>query len=105
MKVHRFIASSAREALGLVREALGPEAMILANRSAEAGIEILACSERDYASVIEQYRDDDDGPPLAAPAPDAAIAMNEVMEEIRAMREALAKQMSELAWAGGQQPR
>ena len=54
MKVHRFIASSAREALSLVREALGPEAMILANRSAEAGIEILACSERDYATVIEQ---------------------------------------------------
>ena len=107
MKVHRFIASSAREALGLVREALGPEAMILANRSAEAGIEILACSERDYASVIEQYREDDDGQPLAAPTsmPDPAIAMNEVMEEIRAMREALAKQMSELAWAGGQQPK
>lgn len=107
MKVHRFIASSAREALGLVREALGPEAMILANRSAEAGIEILACSERDYASVIEQYREDDDGPPLAVPTsmPDPAIAMNEVMEEIRAMREALAKQMSELAWAGGQQPK
>ena len=107
MKVHRFTASSAREALGLVREALGPEAMILANRSAEAGIEILACSERDYASVIEQYRDEDDGPPLAVPAPatDPALGMNEVMEEIRAMREALAKQMSELAWAGGQQPK
>ncbi|OGB69651.1 flagellar biosynthesis protein FlhF [Malikia spinosa] len=111
MKVHRFIASSAREALGLVREALGPEAMILANRSAEAGIEILACSERDYATVIEQYRDDDADPALAAPAPapvpaaDPGPGMSVVMEEIRAMREALAKQMNELAWSGQQQPK
>lgn len=108
MRVHRFIASSAREALGLVREALGPEAMILANRSVEAGIEILACSEQDYTTVIEQYREDDAGPPLTAPAPvqapDLTLGMNVVMEEIRAMREALAKQMNELAWSGQQQP-
>lgn len=106
MKVHRFIANSAREALSLVREALGPEAMILANRSTEAGIEILACSERDYTSVLDQYQDDDASPALLAPTPPPIPApdpgINVVMEEIRAMREALAKQMNDLSWSSQQ---
>ena len=41
MVVRKFFADSAREALRLVRDALGPNAMILSNRGTPAGEEIM----------------------------------------------------------------
>ena len=52
MKVQRFIGINGREALGLVRLALGPAAMILSNRTVAQGIEILACSSQDFNGII-----------------------------------------------------
>jgi len=94
MKVHRFVGTTAREALGLVREALGPEAMILANRNVDTGVEILACTEPDYAGVLEEFEPDGSGGPAPAAA---APGMDAIMGEIRAMRDALATQMNQLA--------
>jgi flagellar biosynthesis protein FlhF len=42
MNVRRFFAPSAREALRRVKEELGGDAIVLANRSVEGGVEILA---------------------------------------------------------------
>ena len=55
MKVQRFIGSTSGETLDHVRNALGPNAMILSNRSIEEGIEILACSENDLKDVIHRH--------------------------------------------------
>ena len=53
MKIHRFFAATAREALAQVRDVLGPEAIILSNRNLEHGVEILASFEPEYTSTIE----------------------------------------------------
>ncbi len=45
MSVMRFVGANSREAMRQVREALGDEALILANRRVEQGVEILAMAE------------------------------------------------------------
>ena len=40
MKIRRFIASDIREAMRQVREALGPDAVILETQRIEGGIEL-----------------------------------------------------------------
>ena len=40
MRVKRFFAPDMRQAIGLVRAAQGPDAVILSNRSVDGGIEI-----------------------------------------------------------------
>ncbi|MHB1676955.1 MAG: flagellar biosynthesis protein FlhF [Sulfuriferula sp.] len=52
MNVQKFIASSAREALRQVRDALGPDAVILSNRSVPGGVEIVALASEDIASLV-----------------------------------------------------
>ena len=44
MNVKRYVGRSTRDAMRLLREELGPDALILANRSCPEGVEILAAS-------------------------------------------------------------
>ncbi|MDA8329004.1 MAG: flagellar biosynthesis protein FlhF [Betaproteobacteria bacterium] len=52
MNVRKFIAGSAREALRMVRDALGGDAVILSNRNVPAGVEIMALAGEDMASLV-----------------------------------------------------
>jgi flagellar biosynthesis protein FlhF len=61
MNVKKFTAPTSREALRKVRDALGPDAVILSNRPVDGEVEILALASDDAASV-------------AAPAPDTEMA-------------------------------
>jgi flagellar biosynthesis protein FlhF len=61
MNVQKFTAATSREALRKVREALGPDAVILSNRPVDGIVEILALGNEDVAS-------------LSAPAPDTEMA-------------------------------
>src|SRR4051794_33555979 len=51
MNVKKFFANSSREALRKVRDALGPDAVILSNRTTDGGVEILALANEDIASL------------------------------------------------------
>jgi flagellar biosynthesis protein FlhF len=51
MNVRKFYASSTREALRLVRDALGADAIILSNRQVANGIEIMAVADMDVVSL------------------------------------------------------
>ncbi len=51
MNVKKFSASSSREALRKVRDALGPDAVILSNRTMDSGVEIMALANEDIASL------------------------------------------------------
>ncbi|MFC7299388.1 flagellar biosynthesis protein FlhF [Herminiimonas aquatilis] len=53
MNVKKFTASTSRGAWSLVREALGPDAVILSNRAVEDGVEILALAGEDMAALAE----------------------------------------------------
>ncbi|TYQ13848.1 UNVERIFIED_ORG: flagellar biosynthesis protein FlhF [Zoogloea ramigera] len=74
MNVKKFTAPTSREALRKVREALGPDAVILSNRQADGMVEILALANDDAASLAMPAPHS----PMAEPAPsldfDAAIA-------------------------------
>jgi len=51
MNVKKFTAATSREALRKVREALGPDAVILSNRPVDGVVEILALDNDDVASL------------------------------------------------------
>ena len=79
MNVKKFIAGSSRDAWRQVREALGPDAVILSNRNTEDGVEILAMANEDMSSLVvpAMERDAMPRPPLRRPPlqelPQAAI--------------------------------
>ncbi|MGH8806339.1 MAG: flagellar biosynthesis protein FlhF, partial [Noviherbaspirillum sp.] len=57
MNVKKFFANTSREAWRLVREALGPDAVILSNRTVNGRVEILALPAEDMASLAEPNAD------------------------------------------------
>jgi flagellar biosynthesis protein FlhF len=61
MNVKKFTAPTSREALRKVRDALGPDAVILSNRPVDGVVEILALDNDDVAS-------------LASPSPESEMA-------------------------------
>lgn len=50
MKIRRFFASDMRQALRLVREALGADAVILSNKGVEGGVELVAAVDYDESA-------------------------------------------------------
>ncbi len=62
MKIRRFFAPDIRQAMRLVREAQGPDAVILSNRKVEGGVEIVAAVDFDESAL---------GPSSAPPASEA----------------------------------
>src|SRR5262245_55537598 len=88
MKLKRFIAPDMRQALRLVREEQGPDAVILSNQRVDSGIEIIAAV--DYDPVLARHMLGDqktatpgvavsksatETPPLASPAQTAATSV------------------------------
>lgn len=71
MNVKRFFARDIRQAIRMVREELGPDAVIMSNRRVDGGVEIMAAT--DYSeSLFSQYQNQ--AAPPAAPAQAAAPA-------------------------------
>jgi flagellar biosynthesis protein FlhF len=71
----RFVAATSREALRLVREALGAEAIVLTNRATADGVEIVAMTEGDVNEARESAAPAAPPvPPTPAPVPAPAIA-------------------------------
>jgi len=65
MNVKKFTAPTSREALRKVREALGPDAVILSNRPVDGVVEILALDNDDVASLASPSEESE----MAAPRP------------------------------------
>ncbi len=53
MNVKKYTAATTRDALRMVRDELGDEAVILSNRKVGDGIEIMAMSDEDYADITK----------------------------------------------------
>ncbi|HEY1146924.1 MAG TPA: flagellar biosynthesis protein FlhF, partial [Pseudoduganella sp.] len=70
MNVKKFTAPTSREALRKVREALGPDAVILSNRPVDGAVEILALANDDAASLAMPAADS----PMAAPEPQLELS-------------------------------
>lgn len=66
MNIKRIVAKTSREAMRQLRDALGPDAVILSNRAVEGGVEVLAMPAEDIAAFAP--------PVVEAPAHRAAAA-------------------------------
>jgi flagellar biosynthesis protein FlhF len=81
MNVKKFTAETSRDALRKVREALGPDAVILSNRPVNGVVEILALDNDDVAALASPPIDSDMAQPQprldhlhAEPAPAVSLA-------------------------------
>lgn len=52
MSIKRFFGTTTRDALRMVRDALGPDGVILSNRSVDGGVEILALGAEDITALM-----------------------------------------------------
>ncbi len=74
MNVKKFSATSSREALRQVREALGPDAVILSNRNLNGLVEILALASEDMSSLAAPMIEKETLPPqIALPEQEATM--------------------------------
>lgn len=108
MSVAKFVAANGREAMRKVREAMGPDAVVLSNRMVDGGVEIVAMRDTDLGDVSDNapaYV----APRLAAPVqapqavepaqPDAQQAIGDLRGELQSMRALIERQMSGMGTA------
>ncbi|MBC3877093.1 flagellar biosynthesis protein FlhF [Undibacterium sp. FT79W] len=128
MNVRKFTANTSREALRLLREALGADAVILSNRNVDGKVEIMAMADEAMQSITPTKDERQITPDhtraapslqhetriftprgIAAEPQEYAAApvsvtgeLSDVMNEIRSMRNMLESQLAELSWANTQ---
>ena len=92
----RFLARSGREALRLVREAFGEDAVIVSNRMTGAGVEIVASAPAAVPVPVPVQ------PPTPVPASAAPAARSEpgdaVLQELLSMRSMIEEQLAGRVW-------
>lgn len=90
MQVRRYVAADMRRALAMVREAQGPNVVILSNRKIDAGVEIITADHYDE-SLLWTHE----------------AAFEQMHNELKSLRGLLEQQVSGLAWGefGRRHPR
>jgi len=124
MKIKRFVAPDMRQAMRLVREAQGPDAVILSNNRVKGGVEIV--SAVDYDEILftdlalgaptvadaqsEEFKTEAVADPATAANPSAASTgfadslsnqdpkLEQMQNELKALRRLLENQLSSLVW-------
>lgn len=95
----QVVAPSSREALRLVRERLGPDAVVLSNRVTAEGVEVVAALEGFAAAPAAVLAAE---PVMAAapsrPASPPAAESEAVLREIHSMRGMIEEQLAGMAW-------
>ncbi len=101
---YRFTAPSSREALRLVRETLGPDAIVLSNRVTAGGVEVVATMDGPVAREAAPVA------PLPVPIPPPTLPLqavaplptvddgNSLLREIHSMRGMIEEQLAGMAW-------
>lgn len=76
MKIKRYFAPDIRQAMRMVKEEQGPDAVILSNRRVEGGVEIVAAHDFDEQALHDKLseRIDTPAPEVAKPVPKAPPA-------------------------------
>ncbi|MGY2491238.1 flagellar biosynthesis protein FlhF [Cupriavidus sp. CP313] len=89
MSVAKFVAANGREAMRQVREAMGPDAVVLSNRTVEGGVEIVAMRDTDLGSVQATAQVYVPPAPVVEPA-----AIGDLRGELQSMRAMLERQLA-----------
>ncbi len=128
MKVKKYLAANSREALYMVKNELGDDAVILSNRQVSNGVEIMALANSDVSSLVAEPEKEDaftnleeQFPPTYSPsrlvhtqAPTheihatpqtnsassnaSEVLAKDVINEIKAMQHTLEDQIATVAW-------
>lgn len=112
MKVKRFVAQDMRQAIRMVRETLGADAVILSNKTVDGGVELMAAVDLEAASLAETVdRRIDARPatapsgrrsaidaPLAGPSPDEQDPLAAMRREMQELRRLMENELGELSW-------
>jgi len=122
MKIKRFLAKSMREAIRLVREEQGPDAVILSNRRVGAEIEVVAAVDYDVSLIqqvqrqaAQETREVQDTPAVEKVAAEKSVAapkpvinpepiktdnieITQVREELSDIRRLMERQLAGLIW-------
>lgn len=110
MKIKRFLATNMREAMRLVREEQGPDAVILSNHRVPGGVEVVAATDYDAALLQQAVRPapretpSAEMPAQAAPQEDvepptlAQPELQQLRQEIGGMRALIESQLAHAAW-------
>lgn len=118
MKIKRFQAKNMREAIRMVREEQGPDAVILSNHRVAGGVEVVAATDYDAALMQQAVRRGAPpeppatpppaprgeesrtvaAPPAPVPTPMPAPELQQLRRELGGMRRMLETQMAGLAW-------
>jgi flagellar biosynthesis protein FlhF len=105
MKIKRFVAQDMRQALRMVREALGEEAVILSNKSVDGGVELTAAV--DLVEDVDAGTQDQriaprgggrDGKPAAGARPLPHEALDDMRREMQNLRRWMQAELSNLSW-------
>ncbi|MFP5403645.1 MAG: flagellar biosynthesis protein FlhF, partial [Gammaproteobacteria bacterium] len=74
MNVKRIVAKTSREAMRELRDLLGPDAVILSNRTVDGGVEVLAIPPDDIAALTPPVVEAPRVAPVPRPAEAARVA-------------------------------
>jgi len=108
MKIKRFVAQDMRQALRMVREALGEDAVILSNKSVDGGVELTAAidlvddepTETVDRRISESRRSQDAGPQRRRQDSGGVSvdALEEMRREMQTMRRWMQAEISNMSW-------
>lgn len=104
MKLKRYLAPNMRQAMALVREELGDDAVIMSTRSISTGVELVAAIDPDSKPKNLQpkiARSSFISPETQMSGLQEEFSSNEILkmsEELKAVRSLLENQLSGLAW-------
>tara|TARA_R110000824_G_scaffold222202_1_gene409759 strand:- start:176954 stop:179158 length:2205 start_codon:yes stop_codon:yes gene_type:complete len=93
MSVRRFVGANSRDVMRQVREALGEDALIVANRRTEGGVEILAMADE----AIDHFEPSPEPTPPELTAPQTPVATAQPAQDpMQAMSERLLQEMQDM---------
>lgn len=111
MQIKRYLAPNMRQAMDLVRNELGMDAVIMSTRNTDEGVELVAAIDPD--TNISQPAEKKFGARVAMTSPENVVQpaqniaqnneMNRMSEELKAVRALLEDQLSGLAWGQAEQ--
>lgn len=93
MNIRRFNAKDSRSALALVREALGPDAVILSNRRVADGVEIVAACNLEAVEEAAAA-----GAGEEQPQPSNELGMLQLQNELAHLRSMLESELQQRSW-------
>lgn len=104
MKVKRFVAQDMRQAIRMVRDSLGEDAVILSNKSVDGGIELMAAVDLEPSTITDDVDQRIEPSPVSSQRrtstrlDSSEDPIAQMQRELQSMRRLMENELSELSW-------